>query len=257
MKQLHKLTKDFEIIKVLTKNALKIKYKRSKLGLIWSVLNPIFNIVVISFVFSRFSGTSFSKFVIFFFSGYLAWSFFSNSVLGATNSFIANESLIKKAPINLLIFPIVTIAVSFVEFMLSIFTLTIIALLFGMKITPALLIMPYAILALLAFTIGLALIVSVITAFFRDMVHIFSVFMQMWFYLTPVLYSKHILAGKASFLLYINPMAYYIDSFRQPVNNGDLPSLFTLLMMAVFAAASLLIGTMVFKKYRSRIIFGL
>jgi ABC-type polysaccharide/polyol phosphate export permease len=110
---------------------------------------------------------------------------------------------------------------------------------------------------LLIFTIGIGLIVSVITAFFRDMAHIFTVFMQMWFYLTPVLYSKRILAGKASILLYLNPMAYYIDSFRQIVSLGTLPSLNHVVIMLSYSLASLILGLLTFKKHRARIIFGL
>src|SRR6185503_5166740 len=115
---LQKYINDIELIRTLTINSLKIKYKRSKLGLSWSMLNPVINITVIAFVFSHIMGMSYSEFAIFFFSGYLAWSLFASSFVSAANCLIANETLIKKVPINLMVFPLVTVSVHVVEFIL-------------------------------------------------------------------------------------------------------------------------------------------
>ncbi|MDF2690498.1 MAG: type transporter [Gammaproteobacteria bacterium] len=257
MQKVRQWDKDLQIIKVLTINALKIKYKRSKLGLFWSILNPVLNIAVISFVFARLTSVSYSQFIIFYFSGYLAWSLFANSVTIGTNSFINNEALIKKVPINLFIFPAVSIGVSCVEFILATLALSVIALFLGLKISIALLILPYSLLSLLIFTAGVTLIVSVITAFFRDFAYIITVLIQLWFYLTPILYSKNILSGKAEFLLVINPMAYYIDLFREPIVYGTIPSFSTLAIALLFSLGFLAMGLAIFKKHRSRIIFGL
>lgn len=254
---LQKFINDMELIKTLTINSLKIKYKRSKLGLSWSMLNPIFNITVIAFVFSHIMGMTYAKFAIFFFSGFLAWNLYSGSVVAASNSLINNEALIKKVPINLIIFPLVSVGINIVEFMLSMFTLTMLLVLVGLKFSLAILFVPVAFILLLLFTTGLALMVSIMTSFFRDFAHIFFVIMQLWFYLTPVLYPKTFLQGKSQILKYINPMVLYIDLFRDPIANGQLPPYGEIISAIILSCCVLGMGILIFNKYKSQVIFKL
>jgi ABC-type polysaccharide/polyol phosphate export permease len=255
--KLQKTINDIELIRTLTINSLKIKYKRSKLGLSWSLLNPVINITVIAFVFSHIMGMAYSQFAIFFFSGYLAWGLFSSSFVSASNCLISNESLIKKVPINLMIFPLVTVSVHIVEFMLALIVLGMLLLLLGLKISFAILFLPISFLLLLLFTVGVAFIASVMTAFFRDCAHIFAVVVQLWFYLTPVLYPKTFLSGKREILRYLNPMVSYIDLFRAPIFYMTMPSWQEISVAVVLSISVFTLGVMVFNKFRSRIIFNL
>ena len=248
---------DFELIKTLTINTLKIKYKRSKLGLSWSMLNPIFNITVIALVFSRIMNMQYSEFAIFFFSGFLAWSLFANSLIASSNCLINNEMLIKKVPINLMIFPLVTVSVNVIEFMLALIVLTTLLLLVGLKFSIAILFLPISFLLLFFFTVGLAFIFSITTAFFRDCGHIFVVIIQLWFYLTPVLYPKSFLTGKRELLQSINPMVTYIDLFRTPIFYGQLPQTQEIEMAIILSALMFSLGLLIFNKYKSQVIFNL
>lgn len=256
-KKLQKYINDFELIKTITVNALKIKYKRSKLGLSWSLLNPIFNITVIALIFSHIMNMQYTDFAVFFFSGFLAWSLFSNSLVAASNCLVNNESLIKKAPINLMVFPLATVSVNVIEFLLALIVLTALLVLIGLKFSVAILFLPISFILLFLFTVGLALILSIMTAFFRDCAHIFIVIIQLWFYLTPVLYPKSFLSGKKELLQYINPMVTYIDLFRAPIFYGKMPVLNEILMAGALSCLALMLGFLIFNRYKSQVVFNL
>ena len=224
MSKISKWLHDLELLKTFVINAFKVKYKRSKLGLSWSMLNPILNITVVSFVFSQVMGMPYQKFVVFYFSGFLAWTLFSSSLLQSANSLIVNEALIKKVPINLIIFPLTFVAVSTVEFLMGFAVLAILLFFLGLKLSMAFLFLPVSLLLLVMFSTGVCLIVSVLTSFYRDVAYILTVVVQLWFYLTPVLYPKKFLLAKSQILAMINPMVVYIDLFRDPIVNGILPN---------------------------------
>ena len=257
MKKFSRWLNDFELLKTFVVNTFKVKYKRSKLGLSWSMLNPILNITVVSFVFSQVMGMPYHQFVVFYFSGFLAWTLFSASLLQGANSFISNEGLIKKVPINLLVFPLASIGVSVVEFLLGFVTLAVLLLFLGLHISTAFLFLPVSLLLLVMFSTGVCLIVSVLTAFYRDVAYILTVVVQLWFYLTPVLYPKKFLLAKSQLLALLNPMVVYIDLFRDPIVNGVLPSKNSIGMATLLAIVFLYVGIIVFNKYKSQIIFKL
>jgi len=248
---------DFELIKTFVINAFKVKYKRSKLGMSWSMLNPILNIIVVSSVFSQVMGMPYHTFVVFYFSGFLAWTLFSSALLQGANSLIVNETLIKKVPINLIIFPLTFVAVSTVEFLLGFFVLAILLCFLGLKVSIAFLFLPVSLLLLVMFSTGVCLLASVMTAFFRDVAYILTVVVQLWFYLTPVLYPKKFLVAKSHLLATLNPMVVYIDLFREPIVNDILPSPKTIGTAVVLSTILLYFGIMVFNKYKSKIIFEL
>jgi len=256
-KRIQKLVNDIELVKTLTVNALKKKYKRSKLGLFWSMLNPILKVSVIALVFSHIINMSYTEFTIFFFSGFLAWNLFSESVLTASNSLLFNEYLIKKVPINLAIFPLVSIGINAVEFLLAMATVSLLLTFIGLKFSLALLFLPFAFLLLVCFSTGLVLLVSLMTAFFRDFSYIFLVLMQLWFYLTPILYPKDFLSGKIQWWLKLNPMTIYIDLFRNPIVYHQICSGNTIILASILSFTSLALGVTIFNKYKSDIVFKL
>lgn len=257
MKKISKWAHEFELIKTFVINAFKIKYKRSKLGLSWSMFNPILNITVVSFVFSQVMGMPYHQFVVFYFSGFLAWTLFSSALLQSSSSLIANEVLIKKVPINLIIFPLTAVAVSAVEFLLGFFILTILLFFLGLKINMAFLFLPLSLILLIMFSIGVCLIVSVLTAFYRDVAYILTVIVQLWFYLTPILYPKKFLLAKSQFLAFANPMVVYIDLFREPIVNSALPSRASIMIACVLSITLFYLGIKVFNRYKAKIIFEL
>jgi len=258
---MHNLTKqNIELISTLTANHLKIKYKRTSLGFLWSLLNPLLSVGVISLVFSVIMGMPYGEFVVMFFPAFMAWTMFSGSVLGATTSIINNEALIKKTPINIMIFPIVNVAINFVEFILTFFAFLLIAILIGYEPGINLLYLPVSIILLLAISMGVALIVSVISTYFRDMAYLISVLLQLWFYLSPVLYPKDFILGRmpiVDLLMTLNPMVYFIALFRDPITY-DKGLTFELLGLSVaMSVVMLIVGNAVFNKYRHKLVYRL
>lgn len=250
----------FEIIKTLTFNHLKIKYKRTSLGFLWSLLNPLFSVGVISLVFATMLNMEFSKFVVTFFPAFLAWNYFANSINGATISIINNESLIRKTPINIMIFPIVNVAINFVEFVLTSAAFIIVLIAIGYQPSYHLVFLPISILYLTITAIGISLLVSVLATFMRDVGYLIGIFMQLWFYVSPVLYPKDFILGKHWLLdifMSINPMVYFIELFRNPITYHTALSGELLIIGAILSVTSLVAGTFVFNKYKYKLVYGL
>jgi ABC-type polysaccharide/polyol phosphate export permease len=246
-----------EIIKTLTINHLKIKYKRTSLGFFWSLLNPMFSVGVISLVFSIIMGMKYSEFIVIFFPAFLVWNYFANSVNGSAVSLVNNEHLIRKTPINLMIFPLVAVAINFVEFVLVFIAFILILTFINYEPTIHLLYIPISIVLLTILTIGISLIVSVISTFLRDIAYLVGVFMQLWFYLSPVLYSKDFIAGKSWMLdtfMILNPMTYFIEMFRNPISYHRVIDVELLFVSASISFVSIALGLFVFNKNEHKLV---
>lgn len=250
----------YEIIKTLTFNHLKIKYKRTSLGFLWSFFNPLISVGVISLVFSAVMGMNYTNFVIMFFPAFLAWTFFSNSINGATTAILNNESLIRKTPINLMIFPIVNVAINFIEFILTSLAFIFVLTLIGYEPTYHLVYLPLSILFVTLISLGFAFIVSVVSTFLRDVGYLISVLLQLWFYLSPILYPKDFILGKYWFVdvfVSINPMTFVIEMFRNPITYHKGLSLDLVLTGVFFSTAILLLGIYIFNKYKYKLVYRL
>lgn len=251
-----KLLINIEIAKTLSINSLKVKYRRNFLGILWSLLNPLLSITLVSLVFSLVMGLKYTDFILIFFPAFLAWNLFASILTGAMGSLLLNEGLIKKTPIELFVFPLATLMTSSIEFMISFVVLLLISFFIGLTFTVNLLLLPLAFLLLAMFSIGIGLILSIICTKWRDLIHIIGILLQLLFYISPVLYPKDFVLGKNIFVDYlfaINPMVYYIDLFRSPIAHASMVSLHTLLMATVFAFISFILGLIVFSKSKTNL----
>ena len=256
MKLTTRLRNDCEIVKTLALNELKIKYKRNMLGFLWSMLNPILTISIISVVFSTLMDMKFTEFMLFLFPAFLAWNLFANSVNSSSLSLVTNENLIKKISINKLIFPSVSVTVSLIDYILSFLSLFLLAAILGYEFSLSLLTLPVAIILLLMFSTGFAFLISIATAHWRDMSHLFGVFLQFWFYLTPILYPKAKLTS-IPLLLEINPMVLYMDMFRMPVFEATFPPAGVYIKAALISSSVFFLGYVLFKRYEDNIVHRL
>jgi ABC-type polysaccharide/polyol phosphate export permease len=247
----------YELIKVLSINHLKIKYKRTTLGFAWSMLNPLLFISALSIIFSTLMNMPYLEFVLMFFPAFLAWGFFSSSVNAASMSIISNESLLRKTPIHTMIFPLVSVVINFIEFILTFSIFLLLAIAIGYDITIHVLILPFSIIILLIFTIGFSLIVSVISTYFRDFIYLVGILLQLWFYLSPIIYSKEFILGKSSLIdiiMSMNPMVYIIDLFRTPISQNQFVPSEILIISSVISFATLLIGVIIFNNHRYKLV---
>ena len=250
-----------QLIGLLVVRELKVRYKRSVLGLVWTMLNPLLLMVVYTVVFTTIMPTAMPDFSIFLLSGLLPWLFLSTALLQGMNSVLGNQDLIKKIRLPQAVFPLSVVGSNLVNFSLSLLPLFLVMLVLGHPLKPALLFLPVAALVLTVFAAGVTLFFASATVFFRDVRHLTEVLLQILFYLSPVLYDAGQIdrvASKAWWaplfrgVLQINPLTYLLPLVRDPVYRGELPPLETIGLAALCAATTLALGYAVFRRLEPR-----
>lgn len=255
-----------DLIVNLVVRDLKVRYKSSVLGFVWSLLNPLLMMLVFTVVFTLLMpNRSIAHFPIFLLSGLLPWNFFSTAVVGSITSIVGNAHLVKKVYFPREILPMATVLSNGVNFLLALVVLFAMLFVARIGLTVWILWLPVIILVQIIFTLGLAFMLATLNVFYRDTAVIMEVVMQAWFFLTPVFYPIDILPGQATFLglelpvrrltYILNPMASIIASYRT-VLYGSIdghppgpPGLDFLSRTAVTALAVLVIGYLIFARF--------
>jgi ABC-type polysaccharide/polyol phosphate export permease len=240
-----------ELIALLVARDLKVRYKRSILGMLWTLLNPLLQMAVYSVVFSRIMRLGVEHYSVFLLSGLLPWTFISVATTGSAFSLLNNQSLIRKVAVPQAVYPLSVVTSKGVDLCLSLVPLAIIAAVAGLFPGPSWLFVPVAVLIAATFATGLALVFSSATVFFRDMRHLIDILFQVWFYLTPVLYPTSFLErlpGRLSMLFKLNPAAPIVQLFQAAIFDRRFPDAGTVGLAAAFALATLLLGVYVFER---------
>jgi ABC-type polysaccharide/polyol phosphate export permease len=248
-----------QLIVLLVVRELKVRYKRSIFGLLWTMLNPLLLMVVYTVVFATIMQAPQRNFAIFLLAGLLPWLFFSISVLQGLNSILVNQELIRKVRVPQAVFPLSVVGSNLVNFTLSLVPLVLLMAALRQPFTAALLFLPVAILILTVFTSGVTLLFATFTVFFRDVRHLAEVALQMLMYLSPVFYDLQMLGQHDAWwfrgfrlFLKLNPLSYLLDLVRSPVYYGRLPSLQTTGVASAAAVIVLAIGYAVFQRLSPR-----
>lgn len=233
---------------------IKVKYRRSILGILWSVLNPLLMMLVITSVFQNIFKVQIENFPIYYLTGSTLFGLFSESTSTAMTSITGSAALMKKVYIPKYIFPMEKVLFAFVNFAFSLIAVVImiIILRFPLQWTIILGIIPA--LYVLVFSLGIGLMLSAFSVFFRDIVHLYSVLLLAWQYLTPIMYPYEALPDTMKRVMLLNPMYYYINYFREVVMYGNVPSLRINLICIAIALSALVLGIFVFKKKQDRFI---
>lgn len=242
------------LLKELVIRDIKLRYKRSFLGILWTVLNPILMMLVMTIVFSGLFKVQIENFPIYLFIGNIAYTFNSDATTNALNSITGNSSLIKKIYIPKYLFPVSKVFSALVNLFFSIIALIIIMLITRTPFYATMLLAPLLIFYLLMFSMGLGLLLSVLMVFFRDIAHLYSVFTLAWMYLTPIFYPVSLLQEKASIVPIINPMCHYIDYLRQLILYNTVPSLEENMICFLIGFCFLVVGLFVFYKKQDKFI---
>ncbi len=238
---------------------LKIRYKNSLLGFLWTLLNPLFMMLVFTVVFTiMLPNSALPRFPLFVLCALLPWQFFSTSIMMSTSSILGNAHLVKKVYFPREVLPLSTVLANLVNFALALLVL------FGMMValrapfTPWILLLPLVVLVQLIFTLGWAFFLSTATVFYRDVPMVMDVVMLAWFFLTPIFYPMSILPQSREIfgmmvdvqrLAYIlNPMASLVASYRVILYDGAPPAWDFFLRTAVTAMAFLLGGYLFFAR---------
>ena len=257
--------RDMWVYRELTRNLVvrdvKVRYKNSVLGVLWSLLNPLLMTLVFTVVFTVMTptGSDIAYFPVFVLCGLLPWNFFSASVIGSTNSIVNNANLVNKVYFPREILPLSTVLAELVNFCLALVILFGMIFVFGISLTPWVLLLPLVIIVQVIFTIGIGFILATLNVFYRDTQQIMSVLMLAWFFVTPIFYSVSILPHNYQlagitidvwrWAHILNPMTSLIATYRVILYDGAPPAYDFLLRTTVTALAFLLLGIYVFRRY--------
>ena len=241
----------------LVAQQLILRYRRTALGFLWTLINPLMMMTVLALVFSQLFKVDLKTFAIALFAGMIPWNFFSSVVSQSTTAYINNEGLIKKIYIPKMIFPLSIACGLLIDATLSFVVLFIIILALGGSISWALLFIPVSFLLLFVFSFGVALIASIATVYFRDLQHIVLIFLQGLFFLTPVLYKPDSLSGKVAWLIDINPVTPFIALFNMPLTESSVPTGVLLLKAVLITLFAISLGLFLYVRLQKKIIFRL
>lgn len=213
-----------DLIKELVMRDLKLKYRRSILGYMWSILNPLMIMIVLSVVFSTMLGKKIENYPVYLLSGRLMYDFLKTSTTNAMKSVTGNASLLRKVYMPKYIFTLAKVTSCMVDMVFSFGALLIVMIATGAKFHWELLLTPLVIAQIYIFCCGLGFFLAQLNVFFRDMQHIYSAVLTAWLYLTPIMYQVEFLPEKLQILVKgFNPLYYYVAQFRDMVYYGRFP----------------------------------
>jgi ABC-type polysaccharide/polyol phosphate export permease len=246
-----------ELLRNLVSRDIKKRYKRSALGFLWVMLDPLLMLLIFYVVFSRFFGKSVAGYSAYVMSGIIMWQFFSQGTKAASLAFIQNRTLINKIYLPKAIFPLSVVAASLMHFIFSLVPLFIILLSSGTKLGFNLALLPYVVFIVFIFSFGMALTVSTLAVFFHDVIFIYDVLLMGWMYLSAIFYPVSILPEKLQVLMFLNPIYDFISLFRASLYDTSYLTAEHIIAGSAFALLSLLIGWGIYHRNRDRIVFYL
>lgn len=245
------------LMKQLISRDFKTKYKRSVLGVFWSFLNPLLTMVVQYIVFSTIFRANIRNYPVYLLSASIMFSFFTEAVGGGLGSIVSNASLIKKVYAPKYIYPITKVLSTAINLMISLIPLLAVILFTGERINIHYLLIPYVMVCLIAFCIGMSLIMATSNVFFRDTQFLWGILSLLWMYATPMFYPASIIPERFHFVLVANPMYAFISFFRTILLDYSSPQMIDYIACAGWAIAFCVIGGFLFNKFQKRFVLYL
>ncbi len=244
-----------DLLKQLVSRDIKLKYRRSVLGYVWSVLNPLLIMVVMTVVFSTMFKRNIENFPVYLFCGQLLFNFMNNSTHQAIFSITSNAALLKKTYVPKFIFTVSKITSGMIDFVFSLGALVIVMLVTRARFSWTALLFPLVVLQLYLFCIGLGLFLAQANVFFKDTQFIYNAVTTAWMYLTPIFYPIESLPDWLSWAVrHLNPMYFYVGQFRDLVYHGRLPGPVILAEGVLTAVLMLAIGIFTFRRSEDKFI---
>lgn len=233
----------------LVKRDIQIHYRRSALGILWSQANPLFSLLVFSFVFQKLVPLNIPNYQAYVFTGLLIWNWFSACINLSSYTLIQSRDLVRKPQFASEMIIVVSVAANLINLLLSLPVLVGLLLLSGIVPNWTVIFLPLVALIQFLFTLGLAWLFSSLNVFFRDMQHVVSLAVTVWFYLTPVFYQLSA-PNEYQLAITLNPMAQLIGAYRQILLNGQPPDFAALFWVTLVALAVFGLGLSVFRRLK-------
>lgn len=233
---------------------IKVRYKRSFLGLLWTIINPILTMAVMTVVFSKLFRFQIENYTTYFLVGNILFTFFTEATTNSMHSVLDSSNLIKKVYVPKYLFPVSKVMSSVVNLFFSFFALVIVMVATRVPFKATMWLSPIVLGYIIMFATGIGLILAAIMVFFRDIAQLYSIITLLWMYLTPIFYPVELLQENIPWVLTINPIFHYIDFFRKLVLDGTIPSVRENMLCLAVSVVTLLIGLFVFYRKQDKYI---
>ena len=242
-----------QMIFSLVKRDLRGRYKGSVFGFLWTFLNPLLQLVVYTFVFSFLLKSEIENYYLFLFVALIPWLFFSTAITGGSGSVLHQSGMVTKIYFPREVLPISHVTSAFINMLYSFIVVFIVIIIARVPVSPvALLYLPIVMIVEYFLALGITMLVSAITVYFRDLEFILSIFMMAWQYLTPVMYSVDIVPENLMKIFMLNPMTPITIAYRDILYYAKAPDLSTLLLAVGMSAVFMIIGFWAFGKLKKR-----
>ena len=239
----------------LVKRDFKKKYKRTYLGMLWSILSPLLTLLVMRIVFTRFFGRNMEHYTIYLFCGNIVFSFFSDATGTGMASLMDNAGIFSKVNVPKYLFLFSKNVSSLINFSLTFAVFILFCVIDGVTFTPYFLLLIYPIVCLIIFNMGVGLILSALFVFFRDIQYLWGVFTTLLMYVSAIFYTIDGYEPVIQKLFYLNPVFVYIKYFRVAVLEARCPSLEHHILAIGYALAAFLIGSLIYKTKNHKFLY--
>ena len=243
-----------ELLKTSVKKDIGGKYKHSFLGVLWSFINPLLQILVYALIFPlvmKNSG-SYKDYTVFMVCGLIPWAYFTTVINRASFIMIENGNILKKVYFPRSILPLSLVTSETINFLVSCIIILVFIVIKGFGISKFILFFPLVLLIQYVLLLGIALIFSAVTVYMRDIQHFIGVVLQLLFYATPIVYSIDTIPENFRWILKWNPMTYIIEGYRAIFYNQTMPDLKSLGVLGIISIIILIVGYLLFNKLQKR-----
>lgn len=241
-----------ELFYFLAWRDIKVKYKQTVIGIIWAILQPLLTMIIFTFVFNKVAKVSLGNvpYAVFTLSGLVFWNFFSSSLSTVSDCFLANKAILTKVYFPRIIIPIAAIIVDFVDFAVSLALLIVVLFVFHIYFNPIVFIVLLGLLFLVFLTVlGIGLMLATLNIKYRDVRYILPFFIQLFLFLTPVIYPLSLVSNKYFWLFYLNPLTGVLDVFRNSLFNTGFAHANCIPISIGSAVFLFIIGLFFFRKF--------
>ncbi|WP_347489318.1 ABC transporter permease [Desulfoscipio sp. XC116] len=252
---LKKLKKHEFLFEELVKRDFKKKYKRTVLGILWSMLAPLLTLLVMAIVFTEFFGRTTPHFIIYMFAGNLVFFYYREATGGGMTALVANSSIFTKVNVPKYLFVFSQNVSSLINFALTLVIFFIFVAMDGIPFTWKFILLIYPTACLLIFNIGIGLILSALFIIFKDIQYLYDVFTMMIMYLSAIFYTIDSYSLTMQYMFHLNPIFVYITYFRTIVIDNTVPSVNYHLLCAFYALAAMIVGGVIYKKYNYKFLY--
>ena len=243
-----------DLVREMVVRDMKLRYKRSVLGIAWSLLNPLVQMLVFTFLSRGVLSLNIPNYPLFVFTGVLVWNWFQPALLQAASAITDNRDLIRRPGFPTAILPVITVTTHLIHFLLALPVLLSFLLISGGRLTSAILMLPLVILIQFLLILSVGYLVATVHVTFRDTQHILGISLMLLFYLTPVFYDASALSQRYQAFYRLNPLFHLITAYRAILIYGELPDITTLLMLGALAGLFLWLGHTVFTRASYRFV---